>query len=158
KILEHTAASASGGMTPAYAAPEFLQGKATRWSDQYCLAVTYCHLCGGRLPFEGSAVQVMAGHTMHAPDLTMLPEHDGHVVGRALAKKPEERWPSCREFVQALAAAVEAGSALRFLPVQDLMMQPGEERMYGVQMERGTIKGPIELRVESLPGGVMGWA
>src|SRR4051794_28053345 len=33
-------------LTPAYAAPEFFSGQATRWSDQYCLAVTYCQLRG----------------------------------------------------------------------------------------------------------------
>src|SRR5262249_39255279 len=64
KLLEHTVTNVSGGLTPAYAAPEFFQGKATRWSDQYCLAVTYCKLRGGRLPFEGAGVQVMAGHLM----------------------------------------------------------------------------------------------
>jgi tetratricopeptide (TPR) repeat protein/serine/threonine protein kinase len=109
KLLEHTVTAASGGLTPAYAAPEFFSGQATRWSDQYCLAVTYCQLRGGRLPFGGNAMQVMAGHITQPPDLAMLPEAERPAVARALAKQPEQRWPSCREFAEALAASARAG-------------------------------------------------
>src|SRR5262249_41122013 len=59
KLLKHTITAASGSLTAAYAAPEFFQGQATRWSDQYSLAVSYCQLRGGRLPFVGSLVQTM---------------------------------------------------------------------------------------------------
>jgi len=119
RVLEHTAMSASGSLTPAYSAPEFLSGQATRWSDQYCLAVTYCHLRGGQLPFTGNAAKVMAGHLLEAPDLTMLPEAERPAVARALAKKPAERWPSCRAFAAALTAAAEkdtAGEAAEPMP------------------------------------------
>jgi formylglycine-generating enzyme required for sulfatase activity/serine/threonine protein kinase len=106
KLLEHSMTAASGGLTPAYAAPEFFNNKATRWSDQYSLAVSYCQLRGGRLPFQGAPMQVMAGHLGRKPDLAMLPEAERSVVARALSKKAKERWPSCREFVLALQAAV----------------------------------------------------
>jgi tetratricopeptide (TPR) repeat protein len=109
KVLEHTVTNASGGLTPAYAAPEFFQGQATRWSDQYCLAVSYCLLRGGRLPFEGSGVQIMAGHVMQAPDLSMLPEGERAAVDRALAKDPQSRWPTSREFAEAVAAGAGHG-------------------------------------------------
>jgi formylglycine-generating enzyme required for sulfatase activity len=92
-------------MTPAYAAPEFFYGQATRWSDQYSLAVTYCQLRGGQLPFRGNLFQLMQGHTQNPPDLTMLPERERPAVTRALAKKPAERWASCRTLVEALAMA-----------------------------------------------------
>jgi formylglycine-generating enzyme required for sulfatase activity/serine/threonine protein kinase len=102
KLLETTIASNTGAVTPAYAAPEFLQGETCPQSDQYALAVTYCHLRGGRLPFTGNAAQVMTGHLKEPPDLTMLPEVERSIVGRALAKQPTTRWPSCRAFVDAL--------------------------------------------------------
>jgi formylglycine-generating enzyme required for sulfatase activity/serine/threonine protein kinase len=105
RVLEHTVTAASGGLTPSYAAPEFFNGRATRWSDQYSLAVAYCELRGGRLPYEGSALEIMAGHVTRPPDLTMLPNGERATVARALAKKPEERWPSCRAFAEALAEA-----------------------------------------------------
>src|SRR5262249_30196768 len=53
RVLLHSQTSHSGGMTPAYAAPEFFFSETTENSDQYSLAVTYCHLRGGRLPFTG---------------------------------------------------------------------------------------------------------
>jgi WD40 repeat protein/serine/threonine protein kinase len=105
KLLENTVNSASGSMTPAYAAPEFFNGQATRWSDQYCLAVAYCQLRGHQLPFTGNAAQVVAGHLTRAPDLSMLPDEERPVVARALSKEPNRRWPSCLAFVEALHGA-----------------------------------------------------
>jgi tetratricopeptide (TPR) repeat protein len=138
KVLEHTVTQASGGLTPAYAAPEFFQGQATRWSDQYCLAVSYCLLRGGRLPFEGTGVQVMAGHVMQAPDLSMLPEAERAPVARALAKDPESRWPSCRDFAAAVGASLgvakSAGDASTRIPrpAADTARQPAQ-RARGVR-------------------------
>jgi serine/threonine protein kinase len=102
KLLENSSASNTVAITPAYAAPEFLQGGTCPQSDQYALAVTYCHLRGGRMPFSGEPMQVLTGHLQQPPDLTMLPEAERAIVGRALAKNPAERWPNCRAFVDAL--------------------------------------------------------
>jgi tetratricopeptide (TPR) repeat protein/serine/threonine protein kinase len=104
RLLEHTITGHTGSMTVAYAPPEFFRGQTSRQSDQYSLAVTYCELRGGRLPFVGSSAQVMAGHLMHPPDLTALPEEEQPVVARALAKEPKERWPNCRSFAETLHA------------------------------------------------------
>ncbi len=71
KVLEQTTASNTGSMTPAYAAPEFLKGRVSPHSDQYSLAVAYCQLRGGQLPFNGGPAQVMMGHLYETPD----PEH-----------------------------------------------------------------------------------
>jgi serine/threonine protein kinase len=62
RCLENSVTSHTGCHTPAYAAPEFFDGLATSHSDQYSLAVTWCNLRGGRLPFRGSHAQVMNGH------------------------------------------------------------------------------------------------
>jgi len=104
RLLERSLTGHTGSMTVSYAAPEFFQGQTSRQSDQYSLAVSYCQMRGGRLPFEGNMAQVTAGHLMREPDLTMLPEEERSIVTGALAKNPTERWPSCREFVQALRA------------------------------------------------------
>jgi formylglycine-generating enzyme required for sulfatase activity len=108
KLLTLTIASNLRAITPAYAAPEVFSGETSPTADQYSLAVTYCHLRGGRLPFEAViAAQMMLRHVMHKPDLTMIPEHERPVIARALAKTPEERWASCEEFVAALTAALQ---------------------------------------------------
>jgi formylglycine-generating enzyme required for sulfatase activity len=102
RLLEHSLTGHTGGMTPAYAAPEFFNRQTASQSDQYCLAITYCHLRGGRLPFTGSFADIMAGHLMREPDLSMLPGSERPTVARALAKNPKERWPDCRGFAAAL--------------------------------------------------------
>ncbi len=99
-------ATNSSSMTPAYAAPELFDGQASGKSDQYSLAVSYCQLRGGRLPFNGSAIQLMACHLSGTPDLSMLPEVEQPIVARAMAKDPADRWPDCRTFVAELTRAV----------------------------------------------------
>ena len=108
RILEHTQTSHTGSMTPAYAAPEFFKKQTSSQSDQYSLAVTYCHLRGGRPPFTGGMAEIMAGHLLEPPDLTMLPEGEREAVARALAKEPRDRWGSCRALVDALRSGVPA--------------------------------------------------
>ncbi len=102
RVLRHSVTGHTGNLTVAYAAPEYFDGQTTRQSDQYCLAVTYCQLRGGRLPFDGTAAQIVAGHLHRPPDLTMLPPEEQPIVARALSKKPSNRWPSCATLVDAL--------------------------------------------------------
>lgn len=111
KLLKNATASVSGGLTVAYAPPEFFNSQVTRWSDQYSLAVSYCQLRGGRLPYEGAPVELIAAQMTRPPDLSMLPEHERPAVARALAKVPQERWPTCRAFADALAAALPKAAA-----------------------------------------------
>jgi WD40 repeat protein/serine/threonine protein kinase len=103
RFLEHAVTGHTGNLTPMYAAPEFFNGQTTRSSDQYCLAITYCQLRGGRIPFGTSHAELIAGHVSGTPNLSMLPPEERDVVARALAKTPDQRWPSCRDFVRALA-------------------------------------------------------
>jgi WD40 repeat protein len=104
KLVDQGVTSHTGSaMTPAYAAPEFFSGKTSLHSDQYALAVTYCQLRYGRLPFDGTAAQVMAGHLFQEPDLSFLGDAERAIVARALHKEPALRWPSCRAFIKALA-------------------------------------------------------
>jgi hypothetical protein len=102
RLLEQTVTGHTGNLTMNYAAPEFFNGQTSQWSDQYSLAVTYCQLRGGRLPFTGNAAQVMAGHLQRPPDLTMLPEEERPAVARGLAKDPHQRWSNCLTLVEAL--------------------------------------------------------
>jgi WD40 repeat protein len=118
RLLERQATSHTGAMTPAYAAPEFFKGQTTTQSDQYSLAVTYCQLRGGRLPFAGTPEEMMMGHSQGEPDLGMVPEAERPAVARALRKNPEERWPNSRAFVQALAGAAQ----VPLLPGNDATM------------------------------------
>ncbi len=104
KQLERSSSSGlMGGVTPIYAAPETFQNKISKHSDQYSLAVVYIELLTGKRPFSGKNIRQLAlQHMTEPPDLSMVPEADRPVLQRALAKNPEERWPSCTAFIRAL--------------------------------------------------------
>ncbi|MBY0525766.1 MAG: serine/threonine protein kinase [Gemmataceae bacterium] len=90
------------GGTPDFMAPEVLQGRLSDWTDQFSLAVTYCQLRGGRLPFPPMSAMPERTHIRPAPDLTMLPDKERPIVARALALAPQDRWPSSTDLVNAL--------------------------------------------------------
>src|SRR5262249_57685476 len=50
QLVEHTVPGDTVNLTPAYAGPECFEGQPARQSDQYSLAVPYCHLPGRPLP------------------------------------------------------------------------------------------------------------
>ncbi len=112
KVSDYGLSTATGAMmkphrrvgTLHYAAPEIFQGRLSDWTDQYALAVTYCQLRGGRLPFPDTPATFQRSYTRPAPDLSMLPEEERPIVSRALSLIPQARWPSCREFIARLAA------------------------------------------------------
>ena len=107
RAIRFEATGHTGSLTLAYAAPECLDGTTSFRSDQYSLAVSYCYLRGGRLPFEGTHVEIIDGHRTKSPDLTMLPECERFAVAKALEKLPKNRWPNSSKFVQALRDALE---------------------------------------------------
>jgi serine/threonine protein kinase len=111
RSVAHGVTGHTGSMTVAYAAPEFIEGKTSDRSDQYSLAVTYCYLRSGRLPFDGNHAQIIAGHLQKRPDLSTLPVGERPVVERALSKAPKDRWPSSTAFVKALRSAGTGESA-----------------------------------------------
>ena len=105
RILDDETNQHSGCMTPSYSPPEFFQEKMSSTSDQYSLAITYCQIRGGALPFTGNPAEIMAGHCNRQPDLSMLPFHQQGVVGKALEKNPLKRWPNCTEFINQIKLA-----------------------------------------------------
>jgi serine/threonine protein kinase len=106
KTLERSSISGLlGGVTPLYAAPETFANKISKHSDQYSLAIVYVELLTGRRPFDGKNIRQLAlQHISAPPDLSMLPEAERDIVGRALAKDPDQRFPSCTAFIRTLAA------------------------------------------------------
>jgi serine/threonine protein kinase len=85
-----------------YAAPEVFQGRLTDWTDQYALAVTYCQLRGGRLPFPETPKTFQRTYARPKPDLSMLSAPEQLVLARALDPVPQDRWPSCCELMAQL--------------------------------------------------------
>jgi serine/threonine protein kinase, bacterial len=95
--------------TVAYAAPEQLMGADIDGrADQYALAATAFHLLTGGPPYQHSPVAVISQHLNAAPPKLSdrRPElaHLDHVLSKALAKDPADRFGRSREFATALGA------------------------------------------------------
>jgi serine/threonine protein kinase len=112
KDLIGSSATAPGGVTPVYATPEAFDGRISRYSDQYSLAIVYQEMLTGVRPFPGTTLmQLAAQHTNSPPLLTPLPAGDRAVIARALSKVPEQRFRSCLKMVEALLACGAAAEA-----------------------------------------------
>ncbi len=97
--------------TPSYMSPEQCGGiKLTHQSDQYSLGVLAFQLLTGSLPFSAETfVGLVQHHYMTPPpDIRRVREDAPDallaIVYRALAKKPEERFPNTKQMVAALDA------------------------------------------------------
>jgi formylglycine-generating enzyme required for sulfatase activity len=155
KFLERSIVTASGSMTPAYAAPEFFHGQATKWSDQYGFAITYCQLLANQMPFEGNGAQIMAGHLTQPPNLTMLPPMDRPIVGRALAKQPTQRWANCQEFVnRLLTVSGTASGVMEFMPMMSTVPAVQQSSPTSTHMPPSeVVRNAINMRLILIPPG-----
>ena len=109
-----TAPATAAGLlgTVGYLAPEQLEGQpASPRADQYALACVLFECLTGRRPFEreNDIAVVYAHHTEAPPGVTSLepglPREIDAVVARGLAKRPADRYGSCRELIEAAARA-----------------------------------------------------
>ena len=84
--------------TPAYVAPEQIEGKEVDGrADQYSLACMLHQCLTGKPPFpRGSEAAVLYAHLEEVPP---APAGLGSVIPRALSKDPADRYPSCRAFL-----------------------------------------------------------
>lgn len=99
-----------------YMSPEAIEGEVVdNRSDIYSLGCTAFHLLTGQPPFTGATIaSTMSAHlTKPVPSISTvnehLPERTDAVFARVLAKNPDDRFPSCAEFVTALREAAGGG-------------------------------------------------
>jgi serine/threonine protein kinase len=110
------AAEIAGTVT--YMAPEQLAGRPQCASDQYALGVVVYEWLCGEPPFRGTPAEVLAQQINRQPPslrerLPQLSPRLAEVVARALAKKPEERYPGVLDFVKAFERALSCGERPR---------------------------------------------
>ena len=114
--------------TPIYMAPEQWEGQPVPASDQYSLAVMIYQLLTGRPPFTGGPGQMMYQHfnVSPPPPSSINPAINTDIDAallRALAKRPEARFPSMSAFDHAFQQAVALdGSTL--LTMQNALNRP----------------------------------
>jgi serine/threonine-protein kinase len=104
--------------TPTYMAPEQLRASkdVTRAADIYSLGIVAWEMATGRRLWDGYAspgaileAQVIGARPLDpCAVLPSIPPAFGATIARALAFRPEDRWPTARAFLLALAHAVPA--------------------------------------------------
>lgn len=164
KMLDATNAGLTGTGTamgsPSYMPPEQWQGEEVKpASDQYALAITVYNVLTGRLPFEATNTPALMYkhlqddptpiHTIR-PD---LPTQTMTVLGRAMAKKPQDRWPSCMAFADALqqSAVGHEGEATNFFSFKLPPTPPPVPQRPPTPLPVGgtlTPKGPLHPRTD----------
>ncbi len=104
--------------TPSYMSPEQIMGLPVDGrSDLFSAGVILYQFLTGERPFAGSATTTMQKVLKEDPlppstlNVQLLPEMDA-VVRKALAKRPDERFQSAKEFAGALRAAAAEGRTL----------------------------------------------
>jgi serine/threonine protein kinase len=115
--------------TPSAMPPEQWDGKPVPASDQYALAVMAYQLLTGRPPFVGGMQQIMLQHLMKQPDPPsqlnpLLPPGVNDVILRALAKAPEQRYPSILTFAQEMQRQSEAPVKFARTPIYSAESTP----------------------------------
>jgi serine/threonine-protein kinase len=99
--------------TPLYMAPEQAQGVSLdARADQYALGVIAFEVLTGVVPFRAdSPLAVLHQHVVQPPPpastlVSGFPPGADAVLAKALAKKPDDRYPDCGSFIAALASAL----------------------------------------------------
>ena len=145
--------------TPAYMAPEQMQGEPRPASDQYALAVAIYEWITGRPPFQGTALEVAMQHAMKPPSslveqVPTLPQAVEQVVMTALAKDPKERFGNVRAFAIAFEQASKPSTDMIVLPGQSPSSTEAPALLHKVITPPG--QPPIEVATPasqpSLPG------
>ena len=92
--------------TPLYMSPEQWNGyQENEQTDQYALAVLAYEMIAGRVPFASRNMEILRSAVLGSEPqrIDVLTTSQWEALRRGLAKKPQERFPGCREFLDALS-------------------------------------------------------
>ncbi|HLZ60938.1 MAG TPA: serine/threonine-protein kinase [Ktedonosporobacter sp.] len=123
--------------TVPYAAPEQLQGKPRRSSDQYALGIVVYEWLTSDWPFSGSFDEVAHHHLFTPPPSfksrgVELPLEVEQVVMRALEKDPARRFATIGQFVEALGVAIEQRDVVEVKDLQQSRRQFRSPRPFSI--------------------------
>jgi len=133
RIMHATTQTASGLVsgTPAYISPEQAQGlQIDHRTDIYSLSVVLYEILAGKVPFDAESTWSAIYKHIHEtpPPIPDAQPAIQKVIDRALAKKPDDRYQTCREltvdYMNAIGFVAEAGT----LPFMSMPTSPGSDQ------------------------------
>jgi tRNA A-37 threonylcarbamoyl transferase component Bud32 len=136
KMVEGSSGLTATGMisgTPQYMAPEqAMAGTVDNRADIYALGIVAYEMLTGRVPFAADTpVAVLMKHVQDpipVPSTRDVPEPLMRALLKALAKRPEDRWPTAVAFVKALAEGLgqaSTGDAMSAAPTGFMPAEAG---------------------------------
>ena len=165
-VVEQDTISTAGSFTgtPGYASPEQFAGIGTDIrSDLYSLGVTLWEMLSGKLPFQGSAAELMYQH-LHAPlpseKLKSVPAPIIVLMEILLAKDPGQRFPGPAQLQKALPRVREAIDSRLRLTANDLRSigNQSTEQSKGIQQKSGRhLLRWLAVSGLCLTGLLLGW-
>jgi serine/threonine protein kinase len=147
--------------TVAYAAPEQFTGASPdAKADQYSLGVIVYELLAGCRPIEGDGFMVIVDRHLNQAPVPLgerrpdLPHTVTSAVMRALAKRPDDRWPTVMDFARAFTGAEATVSQIVPQPASALLstFELGPviaEGRFGSRIHAGTHRAlghPVAIR------------
>src|SRR2546427_129398 len=136
--------------TPAYMSPEQIQGqRIDRRTDIFSAGIILYQFLTGQKPFTGEGAWTVAKKIIQEDppmpsslNVAVSPEFD-RVVAKALAKNPDQRFATAREFSQALKRAAEGKPAIP--EVEATLVVPREPAISQATHPEALRSGEMEL-------------
>lgn len=144
--------------TPIYMSPEQCNGhRVDPRSDLYSLGVLMYQMFTGRLPFDGTFMQVLAAHFIEEPTppsrFTAIPRDLEEVILRCLKKDPDQRPQTAAALKEVLLPLLEALGRTQRAPTP----VPGAERHRTTERTLAEVRQILTPRTASRHGRLL-WA
>ena len=109
-----------------YMAPEIGAGNYNCSIDIYALGVLLHEMLTGDVPFGGSSpAEILMKHMTVAPELANIEEPFAHVIKKALAKDPADRYGSVQEMVEDLFGSENIQNSVSHFSPEELSVVAG---------------------------------
>lgn len=127
--------------TPAYMSPEQIRGREIDGrADMYSLGIVFFEMLTGRKPYNALTPIELSMQHLHDPIpkakqfVRDLPAEVDQIIARAIAKNPEDRYPTMAAFAQALEKL--SGTTVRTSTAERRAMKAAEEKQLAEKKEQ----------------------